>query len=134
MRFEKGIAYSKGRPKGSLNKFTTVKNAFTEWFEDIGGTAGLHQFVHKPVDEEMVFDPKNPTVLKKQYIYDIHGNTKFLLGLVSKMLVDKQEHNTNVTVNVLQNIKVNGEEKTYNVGNAKTIGNESKDTPGRYTI
>ena len=134
MPFTKGHHLSKGRPNGCLNKFTTVKNAFTEWFEDMGGTAGLHQFVHEPIGVEQVFDPENPTQLKKQYIYDVHNNKKFLLSLVSKMLVDKQENNTNVTVNVLQNIKVNGEEKTYNVGNAKTVGNESKDTPGRYTI
>ncbi|SVD68897.1 uncharacterized protein METZ01_LOCUS421751, partial [marine metagenome] len=30
-----------GRPKGSLNKFTTLKSAFIEAFEELGGVDNL---------------------------------------------------------------------------------------------
>ena len=37
-----------GRPKGSLNKFTTLKNAFLEAFERTGGTDTLTEWGKQP--------------------------------------------------------------------------------------
>jgi hypothetical protein len=34
-----------GRPKGSANKFTNLKNAFLQVFEDLGGAEGLAKWV-----------------------------------------------------------------------------------------
>ena len=39
-----------GRPKGSLNKFTTLKNAFLEAFERTGGTDTLTEWGKQPKD------------------------------------------------------------------------------------
>ena len=131
MRFTKGHKLSKGRPKGSLNKFTNVKNAFTEWFEDIGGTAGLHQFIHEPIGEEEQFVDGE---FKKKYIYDVHGNKKFLLSLVSKMLTDKAEGDKhNITVNVMPTIKV--EVPDINAtGTTEDTRNTPKTVTTRYEI
>ena len=37
----------KGRPKGSKNKFTTLKDAFLGVFEDVGGREGLKDWVNE---------------------------------------------------------------------------------------
>ena len=37
-----------GRPKGSLNKFTNLKNAFLEAFERTGGTGTLTEWGKEP--------------------------------------------------------------------------------------
>jgi hypothetical protein len=36
-----------GRPKGSINKFTTLKQAFLDAFEHTGGTKGLIEWIEK---------------------------------------------------------------------------------------
>lgn len=38
----------KGRKKGSLNKFTTLKDSFLYAFEKIGGKEGLAEWAKKP--------------------------------------------------------------------------------------
>ena len=40
-------ANPEGRPKGSVNKFTNLKNAFLEVFERLGGTDGLEAWVNE---------------------------------------------------------------------------------------
>lgn len=129
--FTKGHKLSKGRPKGALNKFTTIKNAFTEWFEDIGGTGGLHQFVNEPVAEEDVFEDGK---FKKKYIYDVHGNKRFLLGLLSKTLSEKTDGDKhNITVNVMPTIKV--EVPDINAtGTTEDTRNTPKTVTTRYEI
>jgi hypothetical protein len=44
-----------GRPKGSQNKFTSLKNAFLEAFELIGGTAALAEWAKKSERNRGVF-------------------------------------------------------------------------------
>ena len=44
--FKKGVSFHpEGRPKGSQNKFTTLKQAFVNAFQRIGGEEALYEFV-----------------------------------------------------------------------------------------
>lgn len=38
---------SSGRPKGSKNRFTSLKQSFLEAFEELGGTEGLTEWAKK---------------------------------------------------------------------------------------
>ena len=44
-----------GRPKGSPNKFTTLKQAFLEAFETTGGTQGLADWIKKSERNRAMF-------------------------------------------------------------------------------
>jgi len=46
-RFVEGNKESPGRPKGSKNKFTELKEAFLEAFEELGGVDGLVKWARK---------------------------------------------------------------------------------------
>ena len=46
-RFVDGNKESPGRPKGSKNKFTNLKAAFLEAFEELGGAEGLWEWAEK---------------------------------------------------------------------------------------
>lgn len=46
-RFAEGNKFSKGRPRGSINKFTSLKEAFLEAFEELGGAQGLLEWAKK---------------------------------------------------------------------------------------
>jgi len=42
MKYQKGQSGNpKGKKKGTLNRFTTLKQAFLDTFEDLGGTDGM---------------------------------------------------------------------------------------------
>ena len=45
-----------GRPKGSKNKFTTIKDAVLEVFERKGGAEGLLTWANKPQNEAKFYD------------------------------------------------------------------------------
>ena len=45
--FAEGHELSTGRPKGSKNKFTTLKQAFLDAFEELGGVEGLVEWAEK---------------------------------------------------------------------------------------
>lgn len=48
MKFVKGqIANPKGRPKGAVSKFTSLKHSFMEAFRNAGGTAFLERVAEK---------------------------------------------------------------------------------------
>ena len=51
--FKKGTA--PGRPKGTKNKFTTLKGAFIGAFQEIGGEEALTQFAKNPKYEKEFF-------------------------------------------------------------------------------
>lgn len=44
-----------GRPKGTLNKFTTLKKAFLEAFELLGGVQGLVDFANQCWEHKKAF-------------------------------------------------------------------------------
>ncbi len=45
----------RGKKKGTLNRFTTLKQAFLEAFEDLGGTKGLTEWAKRDDDNLKVF-------------------------------------------------------------------------------
>jgi len=45
----------KGRPRGSKNKFTTLKAAFLQTFEDLGGTEELTRWARMPGNRESFY-------------------------------------------------------------------------------
>ncbi len=66
-----------GRPKGSVNKFTNLKNSFLEVYEDIGGTEGLKTWV-------------NENKLNKRLFYQ----------WITRLLPATQEHEGEVNLNL----------------------------------
>jgi len=49
------LPMGKGRPKGSKNKFTTLKQSFLDAFEAIGGTEELTRWGKKPLNRESFY-------------------------------------------------------------------------------
>lgn len=75
MAFKEGNNHGNGRPKGSKNKFTALKDTFLQAFEDIGGVKELarwgkdeknrgafYQIISKmlPKEIELTGDPDKP--------------------------------------------------------------------------
>jgi hypothetical protein len=76
MTFEKGKSGNpNGRPKGSVSKFTTLKDSFVEAFKDTGSAQGLIAWINS--------DPENQ---------------KIFYQLISKML--PREVSATVTINI----------------------------------
>jgi hypothetical protein len=75
-----------GRPKGSVNKFTTLKKSFLNVFEQMGGDEALLAFAktHKPLFYQMI------TKLFPQEVEQI-GSVKVNFHLC-KPPQDKDEH------------------------------------------
>lgn len=71
-----------GRPKGSKNKFTTLKDAFLEAFEKTGGTEGLVNFIKESKHNRALFYGWITKMLPSNV--DVNGN----LGVVLKVSND----------------------------------------------
>lgn len=50
-----GLRRGGGRPKGTPNKFTSLKQSFLDAFEQTGGTAGLAAWIAKSERNRSVF-------------------------------------------------------------------------------
>ena len=70
-----------GRPKGSHNKFTTLKDAFVEAFKEIGGQKALVDWVSK--DGKILIRNKAGKVLKEIFIGD---RKKEFFKMIAQML------------------------------------------------
>ena len=55
MPFEPGNKLGKGRPKGSKNKFTTLKESFIEAYLKLGGTKGLIKWIESSPKNKAAF-------------------------------------------------------------------------------
>ena len=55
MPFKPGNKLGKGRPKGSKNKFTTLKESFVEAYLKLGGTKGLIKWIESSPKNKAAF-------------------------------------------------------------------------------
>lgn len=55
MPFKPGNKLGKGRPKGSKNKFTTLRESFVEAYLEIGGTKGLIKWIESSPKNKAAF-------------------------------------------------------------------------------
>ena len=55
MPFKPGNRLGKGRPKGSKNKFTTLKESFIEAYLKLGGTKGLIRWIESSPKNKAAF-------------------------------------------------------------------------------
>lgn len=55
-RFLRGQSgHPEGRPRGSANKYTNLKDAFIKVFEDLGGTQGLYDWADESKHNKALF-------------------------------------------------------------------------------
>jgi len=63
----------KGRPKGSVNKFTTLKTAFLNVFKRLGGENALLEWVESNNHNKTLFYQWITKMLPATNIEDVHG-------------------------------------------------------------
>jgi len=67
----------KGRPKGATNKFTNLKQAFLDAFEEIGGTAELSTWGKKDKNRTAFYQMITKLLPKENKIVDDEGKDVF---------------------------------------------------------
>ena len=84
-----------GRPKGSKNKFTDLKNAFLEAFEELNGTEGLVKWAKMNNRNRAQFYQMITKMLPSNVSLDHTGNvdTKMTINVVHIKEDKQNEHN-----------------------------------------
>ena len=117
----------KGRKKGSKNKFTDLKSAFVGFMEKTNGTEGIMKWVYQP---EVIRDFDGEVIKLIDHSAERMEVLYKILGSMCRTDTEKQ----NITVNMLQSIKIDDKELNINVGTSTTAVNTTKVTTARYEI
>lgn len=88
-KFKKGRKKTGGRKKGSGNKFTGLKDAFIEAFQEIGAARGLIKWIRKSGENQKVFYTliarMLPAEMKRDIDFGLSGRAEIV---VRKIIVD----------------------------------------------
>lgn len=74
-----------GRPKGVPNKFTSLKEAFLETFQDLGGSAGLTAWAKKSNSNRALFYNMLKSMLPRDVVLQAPGENPNELPLVVRI-------------------------------------------------
>ena len=83
--FKPGHKKVGGRKPGSPNKFTTLKQAFVEAFQELGGVVGLVEWVQKNSDNRAHFYSMIAKMLPKEMVLTNEGDTPETLPFVVRI-------------------------------------------------
>jgi len=86
IRDEKGkfLRGNPGKPKGAINKFTSLKNAFLEAFEELGGVKGLVEWAKKNEGNKRLFYQLISKMLPSNVVEDIKHEFEPLTVIINE--------------------------------------------------